>query len=232
MSIPGIPYMPVFKAPLVALWRSEHCTTAILVGRCVRLAAGRLSQAPGDSEWIFKQCWAAIRKSVRDLCPFVPGLTVSGTLRPVAGSYRHTTHSHQRTKHTHMHTLSGCPILTQKCGWFPVWRHCAPHSLLPTRDADQNNKPGCSCCGTSTGLSSLITFSHFFFFFFKHSQLWKQRWWSIRSLWIVARLNWLNYISYYQIIRFLLFFYWYATHLKKHILKCAALLWCYMLSAK
>ena len=74
--------------------------------------------------------------------------------------------------------------------------------------------------------------SHIFFFFFKHLQLWKQRWWSIRSLWIVARLNWLNYISYYQIIRFLLFFYWYATHLKKHILKCAALLWCYMLSAK
>lgn len=32
MSIPGIPYMPVFKAPPVALWRSEHCTSCWLVG--------------------------------------------------------------------------------------------------------------------------------------------------------------------------------------------------------
>jgi len=43
-------------------------------------------------------------------------------------------------------------------GWFPVWRNCAPHSLLTTRGADHNNKPGCSRRGTSRGLSSLITF--------------------------------------------------------------------------
>lgn len=30
------------------------------------------------------------------------------------------------------------------------------------------------------------------FFSFLHLQLWMQRWWSIRSLWVVARLNWLN----------------------------------------
>lgn len=59
---------------------------------------------------------------------------------------------------TYIHTISAHPIRSKKCGWLPAWRHCVPLSLLPPRDADQNNKPGCSCCGTSAGLYSLITF--------------------------------------------------------------------------
>lgn len=138
---------------------SHSCYSGWLVGWCcARLAAGRLSQAPSDGEWIFKQCWAAIRKSVWDLCPFVLGLTASSKLRPVAGIYDlrcPTTPPHK----TYTHDLSALSVLfaVRSVDGFQ-WRDCPPHSLLKTKDGDHNNKPGCLCSGTSTGLSSLITF--------------------------------------------------------------------------
>lgn len=138
---------------------SHSCYSGWLVGWCcARLAAGRLSQAPSDGEWIFKQCWAAIRKSVWDLCPFVLGLTASSKLRPVAGIYGlrcPPTPSHK----TYTHDLSALSVLfaVRSVDGFQ-WRDCPPHSLLKTKDGDHNNKPGCLCSGTSAGLSSLITF--------------------------------------------------------------------------
>lgn len=132
----------------------KECALCVgwLVGNWVRRQENVNGFLNSAEQPFAKVCWTSVLLSW--------GLQLAVHSGSVAGSYRHphthTTHHH--AQNTHIHTLPACPILSQKCGRFPVWHHCAPHSLLPTRDADQNNKPGCSCCGTSAGLSSLITF--------------------------------------------------------------------------
>lgn len=114
---------------------SHSCYSGWLVGWCcARLAAGRLSQAPSDGEWIFKQCWAAIRKSVWDLCPFVLGLTASSKLSSSGGNLWPPVPHHPSSQNIHARSLcSLCPICSQKCGWFPVTRLPSPFIVKDKR---------------------------------------------------------------------------------------------------
>lgn len=113
MNIPGIPYMPVFKAPL---WLCEGVRIVCwlvgwLVGNWVRRQENVNGFLNSAEQPFAKVCWTSVLLSW--------GLQLAVHSGSVAGSYRHPhTHTHNPppcTKHTYPH--SPCMSYSQSEVW-------------------------------------------------------------------------------------------------------------------
>lgn len=114
-SMPRIPYMPLYCG-LPCSFIKERASHSRYAGWSVGCVDGwPLGDESGARRrWMgFETVLSSHSLSVGDLCSFVPGLTASGALRPVAGSYCHTPPPHKhRCTHTYSASYSQSDVWT------------------------------------------------------------------------------------------------------------------------